>query len=131
MTTTDIFRKIFQDLKEEFTKENNKSFLKEYTIPSINYQENSNGVSDLYFTSGIEMELDRMMKFFENKVFYMSYKDKYIFSNNEEKLGQGREKAKEFLEQNPDILAEIEAKVREKIASKNKPQQETENKEEK
>ena len=43
------------------------------------------------------------------------------FSYNDEKLGQGREKAKEFLEQNPDILNEIEAKVREKIASKNKP----------
>ncbi len=53
------------------------------------------------------------------------------FSYNDEKLGQGREKAKEFLEQNPDILAEIETKVREKIASKNKPQQEIENKEEK
>ena len=86
MTTIDIFRKIYQDLKEEFTKENNNSFLKEYTIPSINYQENSKGVSDLYFTSGIEMELDRMMKFFDNKVFYASYKDKYFFSDNEEKL---------------------------------------------
>ena len=65
MTTTDIFKKIYQDLKEEFTKENNNYFLKEYTIPSINYQENSNGVNDLYFASGIEMELDRMMNFFE------------------------------------------------------------------
>lgn len=86
MTTTDIFRKIYQDLKEEFTKENNNYFFKEYTIPSINYQENSKGVSDLYFTSEIEMEFDRMMNFFENKVFYRSYKDKYIFSNNEEVL---------------------------------------------
>ena len=86
MTTTDIFRKIYQDLKEEVTKENNNVFLKEYTIPSINYQENNNGVSDLYFTSGIEIELDRMMNFFENKVSYRSYKDKYFFSNNEEKL---------------------------------------------
>ena len=42
------------------------------------------------------------------------------FSYNDEKLGQGREKAKEFLEQNPDILHEIEAKVREIIANKNK-----------
>lgn len=38
------------------------------------------------------------------------------FSYNEEKLGQGREKAKEFLEQNPDVLAEVEALVREKLA---------------
>lgn len=40
------------------------------------------------------------------------------FSYNDEKLGQGREKAKEFLEQNPNILADIEAKVREKISTK-------------
>ena len=37
------------------------------------------------------------------------------FSYNEEKLGQGREKAKEYLEQNPDILAEVEKLVREKL----------------
>ena len=40
------------------------------------------------------------------------------FSYNDEKLGQGREKAKEFLELNPELLAEIEAKVREKLANK-------------
>ena len=38
------------------------------------------------------------------------------FSYKDEKLGQGREKAKEFLEQNPDILAEVETLVREKLA---------------
>lgn len=38
------------------------------------------------------------------------------FSYNDEKLGQGREKAKEFLSANPDLLAEIETKVREKLA---------------
>jgi len=38
------------------------------------------------------------------------------FSYNEEKLGQGREKAKEFLEQNPELLAEIETLVRQKLA---------------
>ncbi len=37
------------------------------------------------------------------------------FSYNDEKLGQGREKAKEFLQDNPSILAEVEAKVREKL----------------
>jgi len=37
------------------------------------------------------------------------------FSYNDEKLGQGREKAKEFLQDNPTILAEVEAKVREKL----------------
>jgi len=40
------------------------------------------------------------------------------FSYNEDKIGQGRDKAKEFLEENPDILAEVEAKVREKLAEK-------------
>ena len=39
------------------------------------------------------------------------------FSYNDEKLGQGRDKSKEFLEANPDILAEIETKVREKLAA--------------
>ncbi len=38
------------------------------------------------------------------------------FSFNEEKLGQGRDKAKEFLNSNPDILAEVEKLVREKLA---------------
>ncbi len=37
------------------------------------------------------------------------------FSYNDEKLGQGREKAKEFLQANPTILAEVETKVREKL----------------
>ena len=42
------------------------------------------------------------------------------FSYGEEKLGQGREKVKEFLEANPDVQAEVEAKVRERL----KPQTE-------
>ena len=37
------------------------------------------------------------------------------FSYNDEKLGQGREKAKEFLEENPEVLAEVEKLVREKL----------------
>lgn len=37
------------------------------------------------------------------------------FSYKEDKIGQGREKSKDFLAQNPDILTEIEAKVREKL----------------
>ncbi len=40
------------------------------------------------------------------------------FSYEEEKLGQGREKAKEYFEENPKILAEVEKKVREKLANK-------------
>ena len=37
------------------------------------------------------------------------------FSYNDEKLGQGREKTKEFLEENPKLLDEIEQKVRAKL----------------
>lgn len=40
------------------------------------------------------------------------------FSYNEEKLGQGRDKSKEFLDEHPEILKEIEQKVREKLAGK-------------
>ena len=38
------------------------------------------------------------------------------FSFNDEKLGQGRDKAKEFLAANPDILNQVETLVREKLA---------------
>jgi recombination protein RecA len=37
------------------------------------------------------------------------------YSYNDEKVGQGRENVKEYLESNPDIYKEIEAKVREKL----------------
>ena len=40
------------------------------------------------------------------------------FSYKEEKLGQGREKAKEFLASNPEIMASIEKEIREKLAEK-------------
>jgi len=40
------------------------------------------------------------------------------FSYNDEKIGQGRDKAKEFLDENPDVLAEVDAAVREKLLSK-------------
>lgn len=36
-------------------------------------------------------------------------------------MGQGRDKAKEFLSQNPDILAEVERLVREKLATSGAP----------
>ena len=38
------------------------------------------------------------------------------FSFNDEKLGQGRDKAKEFLAANPDILTQVETLVRERLA---------------
>jgi len=40
------------------------------------------------------------------------------FSYNDEKLGQGRDKSKEFLSEHPEILKEIEEKVRETLANK-------------
>ena len=40
------------------------------------------------------------------------------FSYNEEKLGQGRDKAKEFLGDHPEILKDVEVKVREKLSNK-------------
>ena len=39
------------------------------------------------------------------------------FSFNDEKLGQGRDKAKEYLAENPDILNQVETLVREKLAN--------------
>ncbi len=39
------------------------------------------------------------------------------FSFNDDKLGQGRDKAKEFLAANPDILNQVETLVREKLAA--------------
>src|SRR5574344_382525 len=38
------------------------------------------------------------------------------FSYKEEKLGQGRDKAKDYLAENPAMLAEIEGLIREKLA---------------
>ena len=38
-----------------------------------------------------------------------------FFKYNDETIGQGRDKAKEYLKQNPEILSEIDAKVREKV----------------
>ena len=39
------------------------------------------------------------------------------FSFNDDKLGQGRDKAKEFLAANPDILNQVETLVREKLSA--------------
>ncbi len=40
------------------------------------------------------------------------------FSYNDEKIGQGRDKVKEYLSENPNVLQEIETKVRELLAQK-------------
>ena len=39
------------------------------------------------------------------------------FSYNGEKIGQGRENAKEYLKNNPEIMAEVEQKVRANFAT--------------
>ena len=48
------------------------------------------------------------------------------FSYNDEKLGQGREKTKEFLDENPALLNEIEQKVRAKLKKDEEPAEKTE-----
>ena len=46
------------------------------------------------------------------------------FAYNGDKIGQGRENAKAFLEKNKDILKEIEDKIREKLKNGNKVDEE-------
>ena len=77
MKTEQIFKQIYQDLKEEMNKNTKGIFLKEYTIPSVNYSSDSE-----YFASEIEVELKLMMSKFEHKIYFSSYKEKYFFSNN-------------------------------------------------
>ena len=38
-------------------------------------------------------------------------------SYNDQKMGQGRDKAREFLKENPDTLKEIDTRVRETLAA--------------
>jgi len=52
------------------------------------------------------------------------------FSYGEERLGQGRENVRSYLEQNPNLLAEIERKVREALGLIQKPVDEKESKKE-
>ena len=39
------------------------------------------------------------------------------FDYNDAKIGQGREATKKYLKENPDVLTEIDSKVREKVAA--------------
>ena len=87
MKTKEIFKQIYQDLKEKIENNDNKIFIKEYTIPSINYNENTNN-KDLYFISGIEMEIERILEQLEHKFYYSRYKDKYFFSNEQSMVQQ-------------------------------------------
>ncbi len=51
------------------------------------------------------------------------------FSYNDEKIGQGKENTKIYLEKNADVLAEVEAKIREQLDNKDLPVTETESEE--
>lgn len=82
MKTEELLKQIYQELKESLLRKDDRIFVTEYRIPSINYSENEN-TEDLYFVSGIKMELDRMMEQLDFEVYYSSYKDKYFFSNKE------------------------------------------------
>src|SRR5699024_2742198 len=51
---------------------------------------------------------------FDNDAYFeIIKKTDYWYSSGEERIGQGRENAKTFLEENPDILEVVEAQVRE------------------
>ena len=53
------------------------------------------------------------------------------YAYNGEKIGQGRENAKQFLKENPDLMEEISQKVRDKYAQANTPEEENVSKPEK
>lgn len=86
MKTEEILREIYQELKKEMLENKGQIVKQIYTIPSVNYSDNSANVEKLYFASEIEMELERMMEQFENKVFYANYKDEYFFSTDKDIL---------------------------------------------
>ena len=100
MKTSDMFRKIYMEIKEEMTKNANEIFLKEYNIPSINYHSEEIELEDPYFASGIEMEIDRILQTFDYKVFVSSYQDKYFFSNDEETVNKALIKCLDEKEEN-------------------------------
>ena len=117
MKTEDIFKQIYKDLKEEMLKNDGKIFVKQYEVPSMNYSKIGN-TDDLWWTSGIEMELYQMMKNFDYEVYFSSYKDKYFFGNNEEKVQETllKEIENETLREQTD--SRIEARQDEKYKQK-------------
>ena len=62
----------------------------------------------MYNASGISYEADLVDLAVENKIIDRSGS---WFSYGKEKLGQGRDRARVFLEENPEITAEIRQKV--------------------
>lgn len=98
ISANDIFKRIYQELKEQINNQDGKKFIKEYYIPSINNSFEDKTVNDHYFVSGIEMELENMMSKFDYKIKYARYKDKYFFSNDENvaQLQANKEIRKEY-----------------------------------
>lgn len=98
ISTNDIFKRIYQELKEQINNQDGKKFIKEYYIPSINNSFEDKTINDHYFISGIEMELENMMSKFDYKIKYARYKDKYFFSNDENvaQLQANKEIRKEY-----------------------------------
>ncbi len=117
MKTEDVFKQIYKDLKNKMLKNNGEIFIKQYEIPSITYSKNENS-DDLWWASGIEMELHQMMKNFNYKVYFSSYKDKYFFGNNAEKVQETMLKEIENETLREQIDARIEARQDEKYRTK-------------
>jgi recombination protein RecA len=69
---------------------------------------------DIMFGKGISREGDVLDLAADSNIVN---KSGAWYAYNESKIGQGRENAKQFLAENPKILAEIEAKVKEKYLS--------------
>ncbi len=65
---------------------------------------------DIMFGQGISKEGDILDLATEENIIQ---KSGAWFAYNDEKIGQGRENAKQFLKEHPDMMAEVEAKVRE------------------
>lgn len=117
MKTEDVFKQIYKDLKNEMLKNNGEIFIKQYEIPSITYSKNEN-LDDLWWASGIEMELHQMMKNFDYKVYFSSYKDKYFFGNNAEKVQEAMLKEIENETLREQINARIESRQDKKYKQK-------------
>ncbi|MBQ3029515.1 MAG: DNA recombination/repair protein RecA, partial [Lachnospiraceae bacterium] len=65
---------------------------------------------DIMFGQGISKEGDILDLATEENIIQ---KSGAWFAYNDEKIGQGRENAKQFLKEHPEIMDEVEAKVRE------------------
>src|SRR5713101_610735 len=71
---------------------------------------------DIMYGQGISREGDLLDLAVEHNIVE---KSGAWFSYGGERIGQGRENARDFLKENPELAAEIEAKIREKLGIKN------------